>query len=333
MAINLRKKGEYVLVAFKVERTGVVLEYASEFNSTAWVLRELRTSGHVRISKVFKFKKSDLIGAAAVLESPAWQEDEDDDDDDGEKTLRFKFARTVKGYHRIAGRILGIRNDVLLQAKAVPIERRTFVAERNINIFRRIAKLKDDDSPIVIGEVEDMEGSIPYSLFNILLTKFPNSSELDRYAQARVEAVVGETLQPMRSAREAYERYLDRRVSVVTDAPLQQANLLQSEIEKYVYLRDLITLWLKEETGRSEADWQRMIAKVILLIFPKYVAVLESVPVADVYSDPSRSTKREIDLCLVDANGALDIIEIRSPTPRPSWAAPSIETTSFPRGN
>lgn len=297
------------MVAFKVGRRRVVLSYAPEFNGTAWAVRELRTTGCVRISRMFKFKRSDLIDADTILGRSARHDDEDEDS----KPLRFTFAETKKGYHRIAGRILGIPNDVWLQADAVALERKTFVAERNINIFGRIAKLKDDDSPIVIGEHGEMEGAIPPDLFQTLLTKFPNSGELDRYASARVEAVVGETLQPMRSAQEAYQRYLNRRVSIVSDAPLQQADLLQSEIEKYVYLRDLIKRWLREGGGRSEADWQRMIVKVILLIFPKYIAVLERVPVADVYSDPFRPTKREIDLCLVDANGALDVIEIKKP--------------------
>ena len=291
------------MVAFEVGKRRVVFEYAPEFNGTAWVLRELRTSGYVRISRVFRFKQSDLIGANAVFERSGGQDYEDDD----AKPLRFVFAKTINGYHRIAGRILGVRNDVWLQADAVTLERKTFVAERNINIFGRIAKLKDDDGPIAVGDPEGIEGAIPPDLFHNLLKKFPDSGELDRYAQARVEAVVGEALQPMRSAQEAYERYLNRRVSVVTDAPLQQTELLQSEIEKYVYLRDLITRWLREGMGRSEADWQRMIVKVILLIFPKYVAVLENVPIPDVYSDPLRSTKRRIDLCLVDASGALDI--------------------------
>ena len=56
-----------------------------------------------------------------------------------------------------------------------------------------------------------------------------------------------------------------------------------------------------------------MIIKLILLVFPKYVAVLENVEVADFYSSQQRTTKRRIDLCLVDASGNLDVIEIKRP--------------------
>ena len=56
-----------------------------------------------------------------------------------------------------------------------------------------------------------------------------------------------------------------------------------------------------------------MIIKIILLIFPKYIAVLDNVEVADFYSSPHRTTKRYIDLCLVDAGGNIDVIEIKKP--------------------
>lgn len=298
------------MINFEIRNRRVILEYTSEFNSTAWILHELRTSGRVRVSRVFRFERSDLIDADRLLGQDGTPEAEIDD----QEALRFRFAKTANGYHLIAGRLLGIRNDVWLQQDAVDPERKTFVAERNINIFGRIAKLKDDAGPIIIGDPEKIEGAILPEIFYDLLSKFPNSGEIDRYALARVEAVVGEAIQPMQSAREAYERYLNRRVSVVTDAPLEQEDLIEAEIQKYVYLHDLIAQWLREEEDRSEMDWQRMIVKVVLLLFPKYIAVLESVPVCDVYSNPSRSTTRKIDLCLVDAGGALDIIEIKKPS-------------------
>jgi hypothetical protein len=51
----------------------------------------------------------------------------------------------------------------------------------------------------------------------------------------------------------------------------------------------------------------------ILLIFPKYVAVLEKVNIKDFYSKAASVTERFIDLALVDANGNLDVIEIKKP--------------------
>ena len=51
------------------------------------------------------------------------------------------------------------------------------------------------------------------------------------------------------------------------------------------------------------------------MIFPKYVAVLESLHIRDFYSTPGKSKDRYVDLTLVDANGNIDIIEIKRPFP------------------
>ena len=56
-----------------------------------------------------------------------------------------------------------------------------------------------------------------------------------------------------------------------------------------------------------------MLFRSILLIFPKYVAVLENVEIADFYTSPDRTRRRYIDLCLIDAAGNLDVIEIKKP--------------------
>nr|WP_051379715.1 Shedu anti-phage system protein SduA domain-containing protein [Bradyrhizobium murdochi] len=52
---------------------------------------------------------------------------------------------------------------------------------------------------------------------------------------------------------------------------------------------------------------------MILLLFPKYIAVLEGVTVADFYSRPGTRKNRFIDICLIDAGGSIDVIEIKKP--------------------
>ena len=139
-------------------------------------------------------------------------------------------------------------------------------------------------------------------MFRELLERFPNSGELDRYASARVETIIGEFFDGMKSARDNYEVYLSKRKSSVNDKPLKQQELLQAEIDKFIYLRDTISAWLMNADAYSERDWQKMIIKVILLILPKYVAVLENVQIPDFYSSPDRTKKRYI-----------DVIEIKKP--------------------
>lgn len=289
------------MIRFDVKRSSVILEYEPEFTSASWVLNELNTHRQVTISRAFTFKDSDLISGPAQAAGEHMEE----------RPFRFRFATRTGGYFRIAGRKLGISNDVLIADQGITLERRLFVAERNIGIFRRVAKVKQNNAEVVIGG--DREDSIPIQVFRELLDRFPNSGELDRYASARVEIIIGEFFDGMKSARENYDIYLSKRRSSVSEKPLEQEQLLQAEIDKFDYLRDTIYTWLTSADAYSERDWQTMITKVILLIFPKYIAVLENVEVADFYSSPDRTRKRYIDLCLVDAGGSIDVIEIKKP--------------------
>jgi Domain of unknown function (DUF4263) len=78
-------------------------------------------------------------------------------------------------------------------------------------------------------------------------------------------------------------------------------------------LRETISAWLANAAGYTEKDWQQLIIKVILLLFPKYVAVLENLMVADFYSKPGTRKNRFIDICLIDAGGSIDVVEIKKP--------------------
>lgn len=288
------------MVDFEVTRRQVVLVYEPEFGTPVWVRQQLRSFGKVKVSRGFTFLSKDLIDGP----------DETDGEDEPPRPYRFRFAAHVGGYFDIPGRVLGIANEVRIE-ESIWLERKLFVAERNVGIFLRIAKAKGDDSPIVVGGAEP--GAIPYPTFQDLLRRFPNTLEVDRYASARVDLIVGEFFDSAHSARDVYDAYLSRHKSVVSERPFPQAVLLQAEIDKYVYLRDLISNWLLTTTDYSEADWQRLIIKIILLLLPKYVAVLDNVEIADFYSVPGERRHRFIDLCVVDAAGNIDVIEIKKP--------------------
>lgn len=293
------------MISFEVGSKGVTLEYEPHFGGNAWVTRELKAAGKVTLSRVFFFRSSDLVAETA---HGAAHDDEADEDD--RPLYRFRFATTKDGYHRIPGRILGIDNDVLIVAEGIALDRKVFVAERNISIFRRIAKLKPGSEIVVGGDRVD---SIAVEAFGELLERFPNSIEVDRYAAARVETILGEFFDGATSARDHYESYLNRRNAGARGRALRRDELLRAEIDKFVYLRETLSSWLARAASYSEKEWQKMVVGVILLLFPKYVAVLENVRIADFYSRPGKRKNRYVDLCVVDANGNIDVIEIKKP--------------------
>ncbi len=286
------------MISFEEDEAGLILLYEEEYRNGEWVRQRLEQAGRVRLSRVFYFEKADLLDV--------WEED---------LTRRpigfaFRFALREGSLYRIAGRILGIANDVLLPPAGLKIERKLFAAARDISVFRTIAAVTRPEGDIAIG---DGEGAIPIEIFKLLLAKFPKTTELDLYARARVADIVGDFFADMPDHRARYEAYLDRR-STLDPGDFPRMDLqLRTEIAKYIYIRDTIAAWLSEASVRPERDWQAMILEFILLLFPKYVAVLQNVHVPDRYARRGRTTPRYIDVALIDANGHVDVIEIKRP--------------------
>src|SRR3546814_16259963 len=92
-------------------------------------------------------------------------------------------------------------------ASSVQLRRQTFVAERDISIFRRIDELVDEQ--IVVGGQREI--AIPEEEFARLLHSFPTSTELRRYAQTRVTRVLSDYLPTMADSVRRHTADLDRR--------------------------------------------------------------------------------------------------------------------------
>ena len=288
------------MLEFRVTTKSIMLDYRPEDQGGAWLVSQLKL-GTARLSKIFHFTKDDLVG-----------ELEDWDDGAGEEQdFTFRVASKSGAYYRIPGRIFRIPNDVLIAPADIEVKRKTFAAERDISIMRRLSKFYPDGEAIKLGGPD--EDAIPAALFQAMLARFPNTMEVNRYADARVATILEGFLNPFKDLRREYEDYLSKRRSVLADKSWPQTELFQSEIVKFEYVRDVLATLLSSDTKHSEADWQRLIIPLLLLIFPKYVVVLEKVRLEDHYYVPGEKTRREIDIALVDANGNLDIIEVKQP--------------------
>lgn len=289
------------MLKFQITATGVELEYDGDQNwgaNTEWVWDELKKHQVVLISKVFHFNRGDLLNPP-----PSKQDFEN-------YKYRFQFGTFDNGYVNIPARVLDIKNDLLI-CRNVKLKRSIFAAERNVSIFGRLSELLEHSDPIVIGG--NRPDAIPWDVFEELLKKFPNTYELNRYADARVQTILSQYLDGMKDARGRYENYLNKNKSLTSIKKLDLDTLKKLEIEKYVLIRDLIGDALKTKKDWAETEWQQLMQSFLLLLFPKYIRVIENVTIHDFYSDPNKKTDRYIDLALIDSNGNLDVIEIKKP--------------------
>lgn len=272
----------------------LLLRYKSDGNSDArWVDEKLQSEESVTIRRAFTFGKKSLV-------------EEGDSDFRPEDVRIFILGIAENDYYKIDQDVLGLKYDLLL-SKDMAINDKTFVAYRDISIFGKIDDLVDEQ--IVIGG--DKEGAIPLDEFRELLRNFPTSTELTHYARARIARVLKDYLGTISDAQKGLDKYLNKERTI---RAASQVEFLQGyELRKFEYIRDSLHEMLNDADAYIEKDWQKLIANFLLLVFPKYIAVLENVHIKDFYSDPQKSTNRYIDLTLVDANGAIDIIEIKKP--------------------
>lgn len=147
----------------------------------------------------FSFTPGDLTSAQS-----------EDEDDDGKRT--FKLGILKDGYYRINKRVLGIKHDLLLDAGMNGSG--TFIAQRNISVFRRIDELIDE--PIIVGG--ENENAIPLADFELLLKTFPTSTELTHYARTRIARVLKDYFGTISDAEDQLNKHLNRRKRLPTES-------------------------------------------------------------------------------------------------------------------
>ncbi|EHP6157225.1 TPA: Shedu immune nuclease family protein [Escherichia coli] len=285
------------MIDFITTNKGIVLKYEPETADTSWVWNELKTHSTVIISKVFYFNINDL------LNPPSPNQDFDS------YFYEFQFGTFRGDYTVIPSYILNIQNDICI-SKDIHLSRRVFAAERNISIFGRLSRILNHSNPIYIGG--DSAEAIPSNIFSELLSKFPNTREINKYADARVHTILEQYLEGMKDARGLYETYLNK-IEPIRKSNLDLTTINKLEIEKYTLIRDTIENALNTKQHWSEKDWQKLMVQFLLLLFPKYIHVIENITIHDYYSIPGKKKERYIDIGLVDSNGNLDIIEVKKP--------------------
>jgi len=280
---------------FICQRMRLVLTYEPESSGNeSWVDEVLAEKGQVTIAKIFTFDRSSLLPRGECEKI-------------GRGRYCFVLGKREGSYFRIHRDALGVDNDVFI-SRDFPVGKKTFIASRGISVFKRIGRLVSE--PVFVGGPH--ENAVPDDEFQQLIREFPTSTELDKYADARVSRVLKNYFETMTDAQRAFEEYRNRRETIEPRPRTRQ--LVEYEINKFELAKAELSNMLLDQNADSfkEDDWQKLILEFVLLLFPKYVAVLPELRVLD-STTGAKPKKRRIDLTLVDANGTLDIVEIKRP--------------------
>lgn len=278
--IKLAKDGSRLVLIYRPDRS----------NDTRWLDDKLEQDGSATLRRTFAFTKADLV--------PPYEADIDQ--------RIFVLGVSEDGYFRIKKEILGLKHDLRL-AQDIQLEARTFIANRDISVFGRIDELINE--PIIVGG--EIETAIPLADFEQLLKTFPTSMELTHYARSRITRVLKDYFGTISDAEAKLNRYLINKKTLTSHSSVSM--VAGFELNKFEYIYEELNEMLATSDSYKEGDWQTKILGLLLFVFPKYIAVLENVHIRDFYSDPSKPSDRYIDLMLVDANGSIDIIELKKP--------------------
>ena len=235
---------------------------------------------------------------------------QDDDIDDEIEEIQIKIGELVDNYIRISPLIMMTEHNFYF-AKDMKLTVDLFVAYRNISIIRKIDRMIDRDLYIGNGGKE-YEG-ISEEDYRQLVKSFPTKTELDHYANYRISLLLRNDFPDCDHYEEIYEKYFSRKrkMNKSTSSPVTVLDTnLKIEYEQFKGIRDTLKELLDQSVAMDETEWQEIIQKIILLIYPQYIlSVREKTIKAKGYDVHDKKP----DFLLVDANGFIDVLEIKKP--------------------
>lgn len=266
----------------------LILEYVP-YRNEDWIIKKFNQNEPVLINNIFNFDKNNLLYEI---------------DDNFE--YQFLLGKLENEYYKIDKDILDLKYDLLLY-KDLRITIRTFRAEKKISIFNKIDSITKEQ--IIIGG--DNEKALPIKEFDKIIHDFPTATELKYYANSKISNILKNYFDTISDEQKKLDKYLNKRQLLETK--LSTNLLIEYEKNKYIFIKELLEDMLINSNKYVEKDWQKQIIEIILLIYPKYIKVLENINIKDYYTNSEKVTNRYIDLMLIDINGNADIIEIKRP--------------------
>lgn len=280
-------------IAFERQDNELILTLTPERIYTYQIREVLNKGNEWRISRTFTVRKEHFRR-----------------EDSRQNEIQFCVGAVYDEYTLIDRKVLDTEHDFYF-SNAVKLNKRHFVAYRNISILAKIDHIADQD--VYIGG-NNAEGYIPIETFEFLIKKFPKTAELDYYAHARIAAILKEFYPNAEQHEIRFDKYMNRQEKSLSSVFCQNVRTVfrenaAIEFQQFTGLKNDLVDLLNHADGISEHVWQEQIYGLLRLLYPKYIAGIREVVINGV----DRHDKRP-DFLLVDANGYVDILEIKKPS-------------------
>ena len=280
-------------ISFKQQNNELFLVYSPESLDIQYVVDKLDNGVEWRISRCFTVQKKHL----------RWENYD-------ENELFFIIGEVQTQYTLIDSDILGVCHKFYF-FNDIKLEKRHFVAYRNISILKKIDEIVEHD--VYIGG--DITSEIlPIETFELLIKKFPKTAELNNYANSSISTILKEFYPSVEQYEKKFQKYLEQRhktLSAVVSSNTYSVfkENVGIEFNQFYRLQQNLNDLLSRTDSVSELIWQEQICGLLRLLYPKYIAGIREVKIKGVDHHDKRP-----DFLMVDANGYVDILEIKKPS-------------------
>lgn len=288
------------MITFKKENEIIIASYTTRSTNIDWLIAKIKNDETYDFQKTFSFTSENLL--KPIEEYKYYNETIDEDIDLSEiNPLEFVFAKLESNYYHVIKGVLTEKFEVYI-SKDIEISIELFVVESDISICKKIENLISEN--LYIGGSEN--SAIKENDYLEMINSFPNAYEKKMYADAKISNIIKDFFVTTKDVDIKFQKYLNRRKTIIGGDLIK--TFKKSELIKYETILQKLQRMLSSEDSYSENQWQNEILQIILLLYPKYIAVFKEVPIK---ADDVK--EKFLDLLLVDSNGNVDIIEIKKP--------------------
>ena len=224
-------------------------------------------------------------------------------EDDWEETLRFCIGTVGEHYTQLDSEVFGTNHSFYI-GNEIKLKPEMFTAYRNISILRKIDEVVERD--FYIGGDWEAHNGISKETFENLISKFPKTAELNKYAHMRIAGIIKDYFPECDKYEAIYEKFIaSRNVSYASPSSSLSDYNVQIELEQFTVAYHELKNMLDRYEAIDEKKWQEKIHNILQLLYPKYICCAREVRFFGGKND------KQPDFLLVDANGFVDILEIK----------------------
>ena len=224
-------------------------------------------------------------------------------DDDWEETLHFYIGAVGEAYTQLDSEVFSTDHSFYF-GNEIKLKPEMFTAYRNISILRKIDEVIERD--FYIGGDWENHNGISKETFDNLLENFPKTAELDKYAHKRIASIIKDYFPECDKYEAIYEKFVESKNSSYASSvsAISKFNV-QIELEQFTVAYQELMDMLNRFEAIDEKQWQEKIHNILQLLYPKYICCAREIKFYGGKKD------KQPDFLLVDANGFVDILEIK----------------------